>query len=350
MKNDKKIKSIFLLVGFTISIYCILIILSSSYRLYKSSSEKNSFNSKYSLVQIQLKDNKRKVMRDFIKELEDINIEDTLTLEIDDSIIKEDYIAATKILGINKDIDLDKLATVNGEVFKEDELNNGEKVAIVGEGTIKNAIEKDGDRYIEVFDDYYKIIGELKGNDYLAYHIIVPLKSLQLYNEENNVFNNLIKDEDTKKLNNMNDNYEIKYTKIPMVDIKKEILEKLPETKDFIFNLFLALINTMLFSIFFAKDMKRELAIMRVLGARNKNILSLVLMRVVRIAIISIPIAIAMAYLTIKYINNIVINSFSKLNFNIVFLSLGLYVVIILISVLVTSFNTLSFKVLKEIR
>ncbi len=350
MKNEKKIKSMFLLIGFTVSIYCILIILSSSYRLYKSSSEKNNFNIKYSIIQVQLKDGSKKDMKSFTEELEDINIKDILTLEMDDSIVKEDYIAATKILGISGEIDLDEFGKVVSKGVDDIKINSGERVAIVGEGTIKNSIEKEGERYIKVFDDYYKVIGELKGNDYLAYHVIVPLKSLQFYNEKYNVFNYLIKNSDLEKLNNLSDNYEVKFTNIPMVDIKKEILEKLPETKDFIFNLFLALINMMLFSIFFAKDMKRELAIMRVLGARNRHIIKVVFIKIVRIALISIPIALTMAYKTITYINNILINSFSKLNLNLVFISLGLAGIIIAISVIVTCFNALSFKVLKEIR
>lgn len=350
MSSEKKVKSVFILIGFIISVYCTIIIISSSYTLYKSSAQENHFNSKYTLMQVQLNDKERLDMPSFIQELSDVGINEVFTRNMANNIDKGEYIAATDVVATNYKINLDEFGKIAGRNLEEEELGNGEKVAIVGEGAIKNIIEDNGDKYIKVFDEYYKVVGEIKGNEFLKYNIIVPIKSMPFYNNKYNVFNYLIDDSEVGKLNNLNSKYNFKVNKTPKIDIKKELFQKLPEAKEFLYSLCLAIINMILFSVLFAKDLKRDLAIMRMLGAKNIHIIKLILIKIINLVLMAIPVSLIMSNLTINYINIKVINSFSKLNFEIIALSISITVIIMIIVVVVMCFNTLKFKVIKAIR
>lgn len=350
MNSEKKLKELFILIGFIVSIYSIVIIASSSYRLYKSSAEENYFNSKFTLMQVKLNTGNKMNMDEFLKKLSSIGINEVFTRAMPNNIDKGEYIAATELVATNYKINLKEFGQIVGRNLEEEELVNGSKVAIIGEGNMKNTIEDNGDKYIKVFDEYFKVIGEIKGNEFLTYNVIVPLKAMPFYNNQYDVFNYLVNNSDIDKLNNFSSDYSIDVSKMPKIDIKKELMRKLPEAKEFLYSLCLAIINMILFSILFAKDLKRDLSIMRILGAKNIHIIKLVLIKILNLGLMAIPIALIMANITIKYINSKVINSFSKLNFEIITLSIGVTGIIIIIVALVTCFNTLSFKVIKEVR
>jgi ABC-type antimicrobial peptide transport system permease subunit len=106
----------------------------------------------------------------------------------------------------------------------------------------------------------------------------------------------------------------------------------------------------LLFSYFFAKNIREKVAIMKVLGAKNSDVFKEVFAKFIRISSIGIAAGLALSKITIDFMMKSFTSQYSAVNIsNIILSSMLIFIISIIVSILVL-FNVIRFKIMKEIR
>ena len=351
MKKYIKLKSteIFIIIGFFISIYSFSIIVSSIQSYYKCVTEENKFNRNYNNVVIQ--NTVKTQSLSMIQLLEDNKINNIISSENETIIKHEDKYVANDIVGAAKGFDINKYGEIEGRDFSKNELNGTEKVAIIGKNISRLTEKKNNKQYIKVFNDYYEVIGIVKDNEYWRQTTIVPIRSLNSFEGQSNKFSYRIDRSSTNKLAKLNtSSMTINVTPLEEKNVIKYLFDNVYDLKDYVYQLAFSIINLIIFTSFFSYSIKRKLAIMRVLGAKNSYIFKEIFTKLIKLSLISIILGIIFSSTTIHISNIGIPNQFKSLNIYNVLITTFLTYIIIFIFSFVILLNIMKFNLLKDIR
>lgn len=340
----------FLILGFFISTFSFSIIISSTYRHYSKISEKNRFFDNYNLVTIESKNNIVK-MSSVVNILEKSDIHNTSTHPMQTVFEFGNNFIINEVIGACEGFNIENYAKVQGRNLNDKDLNSNSRIAIIGEGLKKYAIDIDGKLYMKIFDESYEVIGIIKNSAFFMNSSIIPIRSLPFINNEYDEFNQLVHKDDINKLENISrDEFNISVREIPKEPIVKYLFKWVPNLKENMYGILLGIVNLILFSIFFANSIKRKIAVMKVLGAKNSHIYKEVLFNILKVSSLGILLGLLISNLTISFMSKAFVNMYSPIDiYNIGITILLVYFVSILVSVVIL-FNVINFKLLKDIR
>lgn len=352
MKKIFKINLIefFLIIGFVISAFSFSIIISSTYRYYKTVVEKNTFNNDYKSLSLNL-NTEQLNLASFFNWLNKQGFHNSCTPMFATNIEVGDIFINNNIMGVSSGFNMNKYSTIEGRYFTENELNTNSKVAIIGDGLKKYTQKDKGIEYIKVFEEYYQVIGIINNSSYFKFVSLVPLNSLYFVNNKYTSFRQLVsKDYVNKETPLKFDNASIEIKDIPTDSIISYLFQQVPSLKESLYSLCLGIINLLLFSYFFANGIKREISIMKVLGANNTHIFKEILSKLFIVSTLGIILGLILSYFTITLMNKGFPNSYGNLDFyNIAITSFLVYITTIISSFIIL-LNVIKFKILKEIR
>ena len=240
---------------------------------------------------------------------------------------------------------------VKGRYLTEEELSSNEKVAVIGLGLERLIEEKDGEKYIKVFEEYYKVIGILGDTEVFKYSSIIPIKSLSIINSEPSQvsFLHYFKDNEVNEAIS-NRNILSNETIIPQIPVIKYLFKNVYELKNCLYQVVLGIINLFLFSYFFSDGIKEKVAIMKVLGARNIDVFKEVFIKYIKIATIGIIGGLILSKFTIDFMRQAFTYQYSSVNVdNVIVTFISIFIISIIVSICVL-FNVIRFKIMKEIR
>ncbi len=357
---------VFLIVGFLLSAFAFSLTISVVYTKYNKVIEQNQINKDYKLLEVNIVDKTEKK-----DEENNVNLEykkNTSLLEIVNKVQQAGYkkIILSPIetqIEIGNDsyindiwpcsagVNIKRNNIVKGRYLTEQELSGSEKVAVIGFGLERLIEEKDGESYIKVFDEYYKVIGVLGDTEVFKYSSIIPIKSLSFINSlpPNISFMHYFKDNEVNTAIS-NTNILINETIIPQIPIIKYLFKNVHELKNCLYQVVLGIINLFLFSYFFADTIREKVAIMKVLGAKNIHVFKEVFVKFVKISSIGIIGGLILSKFTIDFMRQAFTYEYSVVNIdNVVVTFISIFIISILVSICVL-FNVIRFKIMKEIR
>lgn len=350
MKKIFNISEIFIIVAFAISIYCFSVSISLSYQDYKKAYESNRFNNSLQIGAFNYKE--EKAFSDMIEQLIEKKVSNIMTLPMDNIIQNNDIFRVTGVRGIVGNLEKFNIQNMQASININEAFNTNSKIAIIGGNAEKAIIIVNGKEYIKVFNEEYEVVGKIKENTYLEDTVFIPMKSLMFYNHKYSSFKFLfLKDE----IGILENNFSLSgLDNIPKLSLIKTIIES-DNIKENLLNLSVGVLNLALFSLFYCEKSKRKLAIMKVLGATNKDIFKEISINYSKLSIIAWILGITLSWLTSYFINNSVknvlwYNILSPVNFtNIVLTTLLLLIITILISIF-ELLNVITFKIISDIR
>ncbi|MDY5911459.1 MAG: ABC transporter permease [Inconstantimicrobium porci] len=343
---------IYLVISFILSTCSFSILISSAFVDVKNTIEENKFNSNYSLIGIRIK-NTEKTSYEKLNKIISTNITNNFTLGISIDVVdnQSEFGKENKIIAAGKDFDISKYDSIEGRYLTKSELDSNKKLAIVGNSFKNDLITKGKKKYIIINKEKYEVVGILSQSIFFSNSSIIPHKSLTSNKYSRDVYMYYIDNSSVHKLNSLDtkkyyifkNNY---IAKNPFVNTFKKRQTVQMSVLQFI----AGFINLALFSIFYAVDMRKKTAIMRVIGAKKIHILKFLLSSVLKTATLGIIIGLFISSKVINYLNDAYPDWFISLDlFNIITSSLLCYIIAIII-VLVIMHKVLNFKILKEIR
>lgn len=350
MKQNKfNTINIFLIIGFTLSIFCLSFIISSNYKNYKYVLEENQFYNNFNDFSIYLK--KESKLSDITKMLEENNIHMYSTPQmIEETKIGAD-IYANKVMGISKGININKYTSIKGRNFTEEDFIENKKVAIIG-STLSRALDKEGNNeYIELYGEKYEIIGVIYDSDYLAFSSFIPINTMPYYNNLYESFFYWLDKEELEQLNYI-DNNKINYSisNIPNKNIIEFVFNNSLIIEESIVDLTLCILALILFCIFYVYSIKKEFSIMRILGAKPKDILFENIKKLIPIYLISLILGLIISYGVVNMSNKYIDDMFASIDINNILITTILSFLIVIFVSFICLYKIMKFKVLEDIR
>ncbi|MBE6050309.1 MAG: ABC transporter permease [Clostridium sp.] len=366
---NKYIKiEIFLIIGFMVSAFTFSLTISSIYSQYSKVIEKNKFNANYKTIEVN-KVEKPKQRVDGYEIVDSSDENDIFTLrECIDVVNKNGYnkiilnpmvdqieegndFYVNTVWPCSAGIDIKSDSMVEGRYFTEEELSGNNKVVIIDSKMQRLTEEKEGEKYIKIFNEEYKVIGVIGETEVFKYSSIIPIKSLNCIDEELPRYIFMEYDESNKAPKEIADeDIRIIEDSIPKISVIDYLFENVIELKNNLYQIVLGIINLLLFSYFFAKGIKEKVAIMRVLGARNIHIFTDVFKKFLKIASVGIALGLLLSECTIGILRQAFEYEYSLINIqNVIITSLIILVISLVVSVIVL-LNVIKFKIMKEIR
>lgn len=341
--------NIFLVVGFTLSIFCLSFIISSNYKNYKYVIEENEFYDNFNNFSIY--SNKEVKLSNITKTLEDNNIHIYSTPQmIEQTKIGED-IYANKVMGVSKYFDINKYTKIKGRNFIEKDFIENRKVAIIG-NTLNKALEKEGNNeYIELYGEQYKIIGVIYDSDYLAFSSFIPINTMSYYNNSYDNFFYWIDKEDSKNFNytaNNEINYDI--SSIPSKNILEFVMNNSLIIEESIIDLILSILTLILFCIFYVYSIRKEFSIMRILGAKPIDILLENIKKLIPMYLISLLLGLITSYVVVYISNKYINDMFASVDINNILITIVVSFLIVIIVSFICLYRVMRFKILEDIR
>lgn len=353
MHNLKLSKiQIYLIISFIISACSFSMLISSSFFDVYETYEQNIFNEKYDFISICPKENTNTTYKDISNMIsQKITRDFTLGFTADIVDNASEYGKANVIVAASDEFNINKFAKVSGKELTKDDLNSSKKIAIIGRSLKDSVTKENGKNYISIYQQKYEVVGIMPDSCYFNHSSIIPYKSLSFIKEKSPIYTFYINKDSTDRLALIDsDKYNISkkaYVKEnPLVHaFKQEETVKL----SFI-QLIVGLINLFLFSIFYSVNIKRNIAIMRILGAKIKHILKYALGNIIKIATVGIILGLILSRFITKYLIIAYPRSFTSIDlFNVLLTFLICYIVAIIIVLLITH-NVMRARLLKEVR
>ncbi|SHI96249.1 FtsX-like permease family protein [Clostridium amylolyticum] len=352
MRRFFKVNSteIFLVIGFVISAFSFSIIISSTYRYYSEIVEQNKFYKDYKIASINVKD-KSMELSEAITLFKKEGMDNNLTPKIATTIEIGDKFISNRIMGILGGFNIERYGEIEGRNFTTEEANGKGKLAIIGSGLKKYTNLQNGKHYIKVFNEYYEVIGVLNNSEFFKYESIIPINSFYFINNKYDTFNQLVAVDEINNLEKLsNDELKTRISEIPQESVLNYVFKKVPQLKENFYGLALGAVNLVLFSFFFAYGIKRKIAIMKVLGAKNRHVFGNILGKVLVISTLGIIIGLVLSKFTIVLMNKGFPNSYGDLDIYNILITCSLVYLISVIVSLIILFRVINFKILKEIR
>lgn len=168
---------------------------------------------------------------------------------------------------------------IKGRFFNEKDFSENEKLAVVGKNRLNSTVNIDGEEYIFIEDDYYKVIGiiggdkeELAYDDAIYYSLSALINSNSKYidgkywidgrNNTDNIINSITSNSNYEIYKDDIGNYEINY-------LKENLLSDL----GFIFLVIIVLVlSSSIVTELWIQNRRKEIGIKRALGATRLNI------------------------------------------------------------------------------
>ncbi|SFU86548.1 MacB-like core domain-containing protein [Clostridium sp. DSM 8431] len=357
---------IFLIVGFLLSAFAFSLTISVVYTKYNKVIEQNEINKDYKLLEINIVDKTEKKdeennvnlkykkntsLLEVVNEVQQAGYKKIILSPIETQIEVGNDSYINDIWACSAGIDMKRNNIVKGRYLTEEELSSNEKVAVIGLGLERLIEEKDGEKYIKVFEEYYKVIGILGDTEVFKYSSIIPIKSLSIINSEPSQvsFLHYFKDNEVNEAIS-NRNILSNETIIPQIPVIKYLFKNVYELKNCLYQVVLGIINLFLFSYFFSDGIKEKVAIMKVLGARNIDVFKEVFIKYIKIATIGIIGGLILSKFTIDFMRQAFTYQYSSVNVdNVIVTFISIFIISIIVSICVL-FNVIRFKIMKEIR
>ena len=207
---------------------------------------------------------------------------------------------------------------ISGSYYTADDVKKGNKVVVLGSKLLKEAYERNGNKYIEIEEEEYLIKGVIGIPDEKSSwdnRIIMPCKSMPKNYFENNLQRDLEDisfviynekgeySQDIKQINaegkKLFDNFSLDYLGELQDDNSLKVVVENPD-----FLLFVALIGyiiTIIFAInitvFWIEKRKYEISVRKAFGFTNGSIMKMIFKEMIGFAIISFAIAIIVQFL-----------------------------------------------------
>lgn len=313
--------SALLIFGLVTSILLISLGTSFVSNLYYSDKAKNQYNPKkakvYDITYSALKSNDSSVMNKLFSK-----VDNDTGLFINDLLLHTD---ASEVNAYNKvsgeyftNNNVWHYPLISGNYYTDDDVKKGNKVVVLGSKLLKEAYERNGNKYIEIEEEEYLIKGVIGiSNEESSWdnRIIMPCTSMP----KNYFKNNLQRDledisfviynekgeysQDIKQINaegkKLFDNFTLDYLGELQDDNSLKIVVENPD-----FLLFVALIGyiiTIIFAInitvFWIEKRKYEISVRKAFGFTNGSIMKIIFKEMIGFAIISFIIAIIVQFL-----------------------------------------------------
>lgn len=275
MKDVKELLStplstIFLLLGILLSIFSIDLVcqlIGSELNFYGTMKKFHSNN-----ISLELHTENKNIL----KNMEESYITEPIT-------IGEKYsngIVRILLLGSNNYNGLEKqFRTIGDNYFSEEDYKNGNKVAIIGENLRKLTYKINGESYIDIQEVRYKVIDYIDNNERSQWitGAIIPAKSMpnELLNKVK--FINVYKKSDIEsEVNKIRE----KITNVDFVNLEESLGYVLEQVwsynsgaiKGLSFGIIIGLLNCIIASLFWSKDIRKNVSIKKLLGASKKDI------------------------------------------------------------------------------
>lgn len=351
----KKIE-IFLIIGFVISSYSFSMLIGYCSNSASKIIEKNKFNKQHKEVNITINNEEElESINDIVDIVYDAGIKNFTSKYVinhQEPVRKgQEYVLRNEVLGAYGEFNIEKYCEIEGRNFSSEELISNDKVAIIGERVNEYTYEIDNEKYINLFNDDYKVIGVLKNTKNFDRTTIVPFKSFNFSNNKYQNFGLYIEKNEWGKIEELyNEKYYVESAKLPTKSVILYLYENEDVFRECIFQLILSLVNLILFSIFISNGIKKDAAIMRVLGCTNRDVFKEIFKRNFKITTVGNIIGIILFEMSSKVIDVIFASKMSEdFIINAIITSIICYFISILIST-VTLRNVIKFKVVKEIR
>ncbi|MGL4874110.1 MAG: FtsX-like permease family protein [Clostridium sp.] len=341
----------FLGLGFLITTFLIMITISSLYPIYQDVVEENNLWDNFEQVWVDFNGSEL-THREFIKKLEDREINNYFALPV---IYMNEYgekgLTENIVMPITEGFNIKNFMTIEGE-FSKDDLDGKSKSVIIGENLNKNTVEVDGKRYLELYGENFEVIGQIKDTKAFPNFTIVPLKSLGLIDIKMDDIGIGISKLEKDRFLKINEDmgYKTSVYGIKKQSVIEEIFKRPTEIEDRLVQMFLGMMNISMFSYFYTKMVKRDLAVMRVLGADNKYIFKELFRRIIKVAGSGALLGAILTQVAIMYFREINPVGYEPLTLGVIIVTIALIIILSLIISLISVLSVARFKVLKEIR
>lgn len=345
--------NIFLCVSFTILIVVLSIIISKIGFHIKYDIDKQNFGEKFKEVTI--KSNELLSMEEYL---------DIVTKS-------NELVYGNPLASKSKREDMEKVMSVfpvleskpysykrkelDGRYFENEELNKGKKVAIIGYNLEEMCKKKDGKLYldIELQDEIleFEVIGIVREDSFLDTSVFIPYKSI--YNTKVSKYKsdtyNFFIPVNSEYISSSKNVYiqEIKnYSETSLLKIISLQIKRMFDTiKNLVICIALAVINCIIFSIFWIRSIKRKISIFKILGADNKYIFKYIFKNTFIIGIIGMLIGGGVVVIIAK-----VLYLEDSLRFSTIIISTIVTLLISLISSIFSYIDILKFNIKNHIR
>ncbi|MBN1041267.1 ABC transporter permease [Clostridium botulinum] len=358
---------IFLIIGFLVSAFAFSLAISTIYSKYNKVMETNEFNKNYKYLDVSTlketrdkdgfvivykkEDEKNINLLDIINEVQEAGYKEIILSPFETQIEVENDSYINDIWPCSSRVDIKSDNIINGRYLTEKELSGDEKVAVIGFGLEKLIEEKNGQNYIKVFDEYYKVIGIIGDTEVFKYSSIIPIRSLYFINNpipKVTFWENSINNTNIKEVNNKN--ITLSTNNIPKIPVLKYLFKNVYELKNSLYQVLLGITNLLLFSYFFSKNITKRVAIMKILGAKNIHVFKEIFIKFLKISSVGIIGGVILSKLTVDFMRQSFTGQYSIVNIqNILSTSILIFSISIIVSICVL-FNVIRFKIMKEIR
>ena len=242
---------------------------------------------------------------------------------------------------------------ISGSYYTAEDVKKGNKVVVLGSKLLKEAYERNGNKYIEIEEEEYLIKGVIGIPDEKSSwdnRIIMPCKSMPKNYFENNLQRDLEDisfviynekgeySQDIKQINaegkKLFDNFTLDYLGELQDDNSLKIVVENPD-----FLLFVALIGyiiTIIFAInitvFWIEKRKYEISVRKAFGFTNGSIMKMIFKEMIGFAIISFAIAII-----VQFLLGLAVGSIANYTLKLYLPNLVIGLVVVLVTALVTT-------------
>ena len=348
--------SALLIFGLVTSILLISLGTSFVSNLYYSDKAKNQYNPKkakvYDITYSALKSSDSSVMNKLFSK-----VDNDTGLFINDLLLHTD---ASEVNAYNKvsgeyftNNNVWHYPLISGSYYTADDVKKGNKVVVLGSKLLKEAYERNGNKYIEIEEEEYLIKGVIGIPDEKSSwdnRIIMPCTSIP----KNYFKNNLQRDledisfviynekgeysQDIKQINaegkKLFDNFSLDYLGELQDDNSLKVVVENPD-----FLLFVALIGyiiTIIFAInitvFWIEKRKYEISVRKAFGFTNGSIMKMIFKEMIGFAIISFAIAII-----VQFLLGLAVGSIANYTLKLYLPNLVIGLVVVLVTALVTT-------------
>ncbi|BFN06044.1 ABC transporter permease [Clostridium tetani] len=307
--------TIFICLGFVISIYCLSVginLFNTQFRFYNDS---NNFWKENFISELKFKEDT--TLKDIINKLETSSFE-SKNLSFDTVIYMPNRIYSLQ--GLYNYDNIKKIyPIISGRYFTQKETSSNEKIALVGANLLDLVHTKNGVKYINLEDEEFKVVGVIgrSSESYWNIRVVVPMMSLpiKIYETKSKIFNiNCSNESLSNKKYFVNFKKSLESINIEDINIKnvsqinavsKAFEKNKPMYISLSFSILLSIISILTFSTFWANNLKRNIAIKRIVGASNIHILKILFFQILIINIIALIIATIIECNTINFLKEV---------------------------------------------
>lgn len=255
----------------------------------------------------------------FLGESENNN---ALFLDIEDSYITEPITVAEShgngtlrvmMLGSNYYEGLEQqFSTVNDVYFNNEDYKYGNKVAIIGKNLSKLTYKIDDELYINLQGEKYRVIDQINDDVRTQWFnaAIVPVKSMndELVNKINvvNIYNQSQSDYIVNK-------FKEKFNQLQVVNLEESLSYVIDQVwaynsgaiKSLSLGIIIGLLNCIIAALFWSKDIRKNIAIKKLLGASKSDIFFDVLYKLFIVNIAAFIVSIVLINVSLNSISNV---------------------------------------------